>query len=71
MHLHLDELHNLYNDYPLAGKKIKVTEEMLSEYQLQIIEDKFSLCKNKNLIPNVGNKRKCKHHYQNLNFLKP
>ena len=25
-----DELHDFHNDYPLAGEKIKVTEEMLS-----------------------------------------
>ena len=49
------------NDYPLAGEKIKVTEEMFSKYQLQIIEDNnFSLGKNKKLIPNLGNKRKYK-----------
>ena len=40
---------------------------MFSEYQLQIIEDNnFSFGKNKKLIPNLGNKRKCKLHYQNL-----
>ena len=39
-------------------KKIKVTEKILSEYKLQITEDnKFSHSKNKNLIPNLGNKR--------------
>ena len=33
---------------PLVGGKIKVTEEMLSEYQLQITDDNdFSLGKNK------------------------
>ena len=32
---------------------------MLSDYHLQIIENiNFSLCKNKNLTPNLGNKRK-------------
>ena len=61
-----DELHDLYNDYPLAGKKIKV-KEMLTKYQLQITEDNnFSLGKNKKLIPNLGNKRIYKFHYQNL-----
>ena len=43
-----DELHDLHNNYPLAGYKIKVTEEMLSKCQLQIIVDNnFSLGKNK------------------------
>ena len=41
---------------------------MFSKYQLQIIEDKnFALGKNKNLIPNLGNKRKQELHYQNQN----
>ena len=62
-----DELHNLHNDYPLAGEKIKVTKEMLSEYQLQIIEDNNSSHgENKTLILNLGNKRKYKLHHQNL-----
>ena len=40
---------------------------MLFKYQLQIIEDNnFSLGKNKKLIANLGNKRKCKLHNQNL-----
>ena len=38
---------------------------MLSEYQLQIIEDK-SFGKNKKLIFNLGNKRKDKLDDQNL-----
>ena len=42
--------------YHLAAEKIKVTKEMLSEYQLQITEDSLSLSKNEKLIPNLGNK---------------
>ena len=62
-----DELHNLHDNHSLAGKKIKVTEEMLSKCQLQIIEDNnFSFGKIKKLILNLGNKRKYKLHYQNL-----
>ena len=39
---------------------------MLSDYQLQIIEDNnFSLAKNTKIAPNLHNKRKYKH-YQNL-----
>ena len=38
--------HDLYNDYHLACEKVKVTKEMLSKYQLRIIENNnFSLCK--------------------------
>ena len=52
-----DELNDLHNDYPLVGKKIKVKKEMLSDYQLQIIEhNNFFLGKNKKLFPNLGNK---------------
>lgn len=48
-------------------KKIKVTKEMLLCYQLQIIEDNSTFSgKNKKLIPNLGNKRIYKFHYQNL-----
>ena len=38
----------------------------MSENQLQMIKDNFSLGKSKTLIPNLGNKRKCKLHYQRL-----
>lgn len=45
-----DKLHDLHNDYPLAGEKIKATGNMLSKHQSQIIEDNtFFLGKNKNL----------------------
>ena len=58
-----------HNDYLLAGEKIEVTEKLLSDYQLQIIGDNnVCLGKNKKLIPNVGNKRKYKLHYQKLNL---
>ena len=61
-----NEMHDLHNDYLLASEKIKVTEEMLSKYQLQIMKDNnFSLGKSKKLIPNLGNKIKYKLHYQN------
>ena len=36
------------------AERIKVTKEMLSEYQLQIIDDS-SHGKNGKLIPNLGN----------------
>ena len=62
-----NELHDLHNDYPLAAGKVKVTKEMLSYYQLQIIEDNnFFLAKNEKLFPNPDNKQKYKLHYQYL-----
>ena len=40
---------------------------MLCDYQLKIIEHNFFLLgNNKNIIPNLGNKRKYKLQYQNL-----
>ena len=64
-----DELHDLHNGYPLAGETLKVAEEILSKYQLQIIEyNIFSLGKNKKLIPNPGNKRKCNSTIKFQNF---
>ena len=61
-------MHIDYNDCPLAHGKIEVRKEMLSYYQLQIIQDNnFSLgTKKRKFITNLGNKRKCKLPYQNL-----
>ena len=54
-----DELHDLHNGYPIAGQEIAVRKEMLSDDQLQIIEDNnFFLGKNKKFILNLGNKIK-------------
>ena len=44
--------------YRLAGGKIEVKKELLSNYQLRIIEhDNSSLSKNKELISNLSNKK--------------
>ena len=37
-----EELHELHNDYPLASEKIKVTENILSDYAKKI-QEKFSI----------------------------
>ena len=56
----------MHNDYSLAPEKVKVTKEMLSEYQLEIIEDnKFPYGRNEKRISNLGHK-KYKLHYENL-----
>ena len=53
-----DQLHDVDNDYHLAGEKIKVTEKMFSEYQVQIIEySNSSLAQTTKLILNLGNKK--------------
>ena len=65
-----DELHDLHNDYPLAGEKIEVKKEIFSNYQIQITEhNNISLGKNKKLLPNLENNRKYKLHYQNMKIL--
>ena len=66
---YLDELNDLHNNYALVSETLKVTEQILSKYQQKITEgNNFSIAKNKNLIPNLGNKRKYMLHFQNLNI---
>ena len=51
-------------------KKIKLTKEIWSKCQLQIIKyNNFSLVKNKKLFPNISNKRKYKTPLSNLETL--
>ena len=61
------ELHNLHNDYPLAAEKIKVTDEMLSEY-CKNISDKYNISTGlvQKLIPTLSNKKNYVLHYRNL-----
>ena len=51
-----DELHDLH-DHSLAAVKMKVPKEILSNYQLQIIEDHFFLGENEKIALNLGNKK--------------
>ena len=61
------ELHDLHNDYPLAAEKIKVTNEMLSEY-CKNISDKYNISIGlvHKLIPTLSNKKNYVLHYRNL-----
>ena len=62
-----NELHNLYNDYPLAPEKLEITQNMLSKY-CSDIANKYGIKiggVNK-LVPNLGNKSKYVVHYRNL-----
>ena len=53
-----EELHDLHNDYPCAPEKIKVTDDMLSDYCREI-KDKFNLNSGNvsKLIPNLMDKK--------------
>ena len=61
------ELHNLHNDYPLGPEKVKVKNEMLSDY-CQQIKDKhnISIGQVHKLISTLSHKEKYVLHYRNL-----
>ena len=62
-----DNLHVLHNDYPLAPEKVKVTEDMLSDYSKNIADEfKMSTGLVQKLIPTLGKKEKYVLHYRNL-----
>ena len=61
------ELHDLHNDYPLGPEKVKVTNEMLSDY-CKKIQKKFNISSGlvHKLIPTLNDKQKYVLHYKNL-----
>ena len=54
-----EDLHDLHNDYPLAPEKVKVTEDMLSDY-CQKIAEKYGISTGLvyKLIPTLGKKER-------------
>ena len=66
---HSENLHEDHNDFPMAPEKIKIKEEMLSPYCLEIKEEtdiKEGVCKK--LIPNLMPKNNDVVHYKNLKY---
>ena len=62
-----EELHDLHNDYPCAPEKIKVTDDMLSDYCREI-KDKFKISSGNvnKLIPTLRDKKNYVLHEENL-----
>ena len=61
------ELHDLHNDYPCAAEKLKVTDDMLSDYCREI-KNKFNISSGNvhKLIPTLRDKKNYVLHEENL-----
>ena len=64
-----DELHDEQNYCPMAPEKIKVTKEMLSPSQIEMIKQhKLKVGTTKKLVPNLFSKKNYIGHYRNLKY---
>ena len=64
-----EELHDIHNDYSLASEKIKIEEEMLSPYSLEIKkENDIKVGSINNLVPNLLPIKNYVVHYRNLKY---
>ena len=65
-----ENLHDSHKDYPLAPEKIKIKDELLSLYCLEIKNKNYIKTKGINkLTPNLMSKRNYVVHYRNLKFI--
>ena len=63
------ELHKLHNDYSLAPKKLKISQNMLSNYCFSIANEYgIKIGGVIKLVPNLGNKSKYVVHYKNIHL---
>ena len=64
---YFDELHELYNDYPLAPEKLETSHDMFSNCCGNIANKyEIKIGGVNKLFPNLGNEGKYVLHYRNL-----
>ena len=62
-----DELHKLYNDYPLAQEKLEISQNTLSNYCSSIPNEYYIKIGGVNkLVPDLSNRSKYVLHCRNL-----